>query len=93
MNLTTALLIVVSYWPVRSNGMVFCDDPLYIRDNLHVAAGLTANGFTWAWTTLYAANWHPLTWLSLMTDVQLWGNSVLAHHQTNVAIHAAMVIV
>jgi tetratricopeptide (TPR) repeat protein len=81
-------LLVAGYWPIRFNGIVFCDDPLYIRDNPHVAAGLTADGFLWAFRTMWAANWHPLTWLSLMLDVQLWGVSVPAHHFTNVFYHA-----
>ena len=54
-----------------------------------MAAGLTADGVRWAFTTLPVANWHPLTWLSHMLDVQLFGLRPGAHHLVNAGIHAA----
>src|SRR5437879_1414541 len=54
---------VVVYSAVRSYGFVNFDDLDYVRQNATVAAGLTQRGVLWAFTTGYAANWHPLTWL------------------------------
>jgi tetratricopeptide (TPR) repeat protein len=50
---------------------------------------LTWAGIKWAFTTGHASNWHPLTWLSHMTDCQLFGLNAGAHHLVNAAFHAA----
>ena len=63
-----------------------------MRGNPHVTRGLTGAGIGWAFTTHYAANWHPLTWLSHMFDCQLYGLSPWGHHLTNVALYAAAAI-
>ena len=68
---------------------VHWDDPLYVRDNPQVRRGLTGDGVRWAMTTGEAANWHPVTWLSLMTDAMLFGIEPGAFHMTNVLLHAA----
>jgi Tfp pilus assembly protein PilF len=65
------------------------DDPQYFSTNPHVQAGLTWPNVAWALTTRYASNWHPLTWLSLMLDVDLFGPGPAGPHLTNVALHAA----
>jgi Flp pilus assembly protein TadD len=65
------------------------DDDQYFYSNPHVKAGLTWSGVTWAFQTGYASNWHPLTWLSLMLDAQLFGTGAAGPHLTNVILHAA----
>ena len=55
--------------------------------NPHVRAGLTADGLRWALTTGDQANWHPVTWLSHMMDVQLFGLDAGRHHLTSLATH------
>jgi Flp pilus assembly protein TadD len=41
----------------------------------------------WAFTTFHFNNWHPLTWLSYMLDVQIFGPSPGALHLVNVVLH------
>lgn len=65
------------------------DDQEYVFENPIVRRGLTWDGFRWAWTTGHAANWHPLTWLSHLLDVELFGLWAGGHHLTSVALHAA----
>jgi len=65
------------------------DDPLYVTNNPHVKEGLTVKNILWAFTTTTASNWHPLTWLSHMLDVELFGLNPRGHHLTNVFIHTA----
>lgn len=65
------------------------DDPLYVTNNPHVKGGITGESILWAFTTITASNWHPLTWLSHMADVQLYGVRPRGHHLTNVLIHTA----
>lgn len=77
------------FWPVRNYPFVNYDDSDYVTGNAHVLAGWTSEGIRWAFTTFHAANWHPLTWLSLMLDVQLFGVGPGAHHAVSLAIHTA----
>ena len=78
---------LVAYAPVRRYGLVDYDDQAYIVDNPHVGAGLTLASVRWAFTTGYMANWHPLTWLSHMLDVQLFGTNAGAYHAVNLLFH------
>ena len=85
------LLLVIStlaiYWQVRNHEFVSLDDEVYIINNFHIQEGLTFDGFVWAFTSIHAANWHPLTWLSHMLDVQLYGMKAGRHHLTNLLFH------
>ncbi len=68
------------------------DDNDYVYDNPVVARGLTLKGIVRAFTSIHAANWHPLTWLSHMLDCQLYGLHPGGHHLTNIILHIATVI-
>src|SRR5687767_2417226 len=68
------------------------DDNEYVFKNAQVARGLTMEEIAWAFTQVYAANWHPLTWLSHMVDAQLYGLNPGGHHLTNVFLHAATAV-
>ena len=46
-------------------------------------------GIQWAFTTFESANWHPLTWLSLMLDCQLFGVNAAGTHLINAIFHVA----
>ncbi|MEW6303127.1 MAG: tetratricopeptide repeat protein [Verrucomicrobiota bacterium] len=82
-----AFLVVALYWPVRDFEFLDFDDHLYAT-NAKVLAGLSLDGVRWAFTTFDASNWHPLTWLSHMLDVQLFGLNAGARHLVNVLLHA-----
>ncbi len=89
--LVLALLLAavgIAYWPVLGNDFFLLDDVLYITGNPRVHSGLTWAGVRWAFSTMHATNWHPLTWLSHMLDVELFGLDPAAHHLMNVALHA-----
>jgi protein O-mannosyl-transferase len=87
--LVLALATVAVFWPVLHNGFVEYDDDEYIFENPVVKAGWTAHGFAWAFMGFHCVNYHPLTWLSHMTDCQLFGVNAGAHHLVNVALHTA----
>jgi Flp pilus assembly protein TadD len=77
------------YWPVMRCDFVNCDDPDYFTANRHVQTGLKPANIVWAFTTRHASNWHPLTWLSLMLDAELFGKGPFSPHLTNLLLHAA----
>lgn len=86
------LATLLAYEPARNNGFVSFDDNFYLTQNPQVQAGLGSEGVAWAFTTGHSANWHPLTWLSHMLDVSVWGMDPRGHHVTNVLLHAASVV-
>jgi tetratricopeptide (TPR) repeat protein len=81
-------LIGAIYSPVRDFDFVKFDDPQYVQANDIVHQGLTGESIHWAFTATDPVYWHPLTWLSHMLDVQLFGLDAGRHHLTNVALHA-----
>lgn len=85
---TIVALLAFAYAPVLDHDFVDFDDRVYVADNPHVTAGLEPASIRWAFTTRHAANWHPLTWLSHMLDVELYGVAPGAMAATNVVIHA-----
>jgi tetratricopeptide (TPR) repeat protein len=89
--LALAVLALVAYAPVLRGGYQFinADDDEYVTANPHVQAGLTGPSVWWALTAFHSHNWHPLTWMSLQLDWQLYGRNPLGFHLTNVLLHAA----
>ena len=87
-GLALACVVILVFCRCGSLGFVDFDDPLYVGTNRFVRQGLTAESVRWAWTTFHAANWHPLTWLSLQLDASLFGVQPTGYHLTNVLLHA-----
>src|ERR1700757_4483962 len=71
---------LILYLPALGSGFVNYDDPAYVTSNAHVLRGLSWNNVVWAFTATVEANWHPLTWISHMKDVQLYGTNPRGHH-------------
>jgi Tfp pilus assembly protein PilF len=90
---TICLFLVVAtvaiYWPVTNCNFVTFDDVDYFTNNNYVQTGLSLANIKWAFTTGFAANWHPLTWISLMIDAQLFGNGPFGPHLVNLLLHGA----
>ena len=85
-----ALIVIVFALFLQAGEHQFLDydDGVYITENSHVSSGITGENILWAFTSVYAGNWHPVTWLSHMADVQCYGMNPRGHHLTNVGIHA-----
>ena len=80
-------LTIAAYSSAGSLGFVTFDDPNYMMDNPQVSQGLAWSGVEWAFTTGHASNWHPLTWLSHMLDVEVFGVNPGPHHLVNLFFH------
>ena len=83
--LTFAALAV--FGQVHQFDFINIDDDVYVTDNPHIQPGISLDAIRWAFTTTYAEFWHPLTWLSLMMDYQLYGLSPGGYHITNLILH------
>ena len=82
--ITSALFV---YGQMLNHDFVYFDDNRYVAENSRVKSGLTTDNFIWAFSTLDLQFWHPLTWLSLMLDTQLFGVNPSGYLLTNLLLH------
>lgn len=82
-----SILVLFTYRGVMGNDFINYDDPAYVTENRHIKHGISMGGMAWAFTAFYVSNWHPLTWVSLMLDRQLFGTNPGGYHWTNVVLH------
>jgi cytochrome c-type biogenesis protein CcmH/NrfG len=78
---------VLAYGNVIHNDFVSYDDVRYLFENNHVRSGLSVDGILWALTATYDGNWFPLTWISHMADMSMFGPSPLGHHLVSLGLH------
>ncbi len=69
--LLLAAAVVLFWWPASKFQFLNYDDNEYVFENKSIREGLSLDGVKWAFNCGYAANWHPLAWISLMADVSL----------------------
>jgi tetratricopeptide (TPR) repeat protein len=81
------VLLIGIYWPIFTFEFVVYDDGGYVYDNPRVARGLTLENIMWAFTTYEKSNWHPLTWISYLMDIELFGMNPGAQHAINLLLH------
>lgn len=78
---------------LNGHGYILFDDHLYVTENPAVLSGINAKSLRWVVTAVVAANWHPLTMLSHMLDIEMFGmQGVWGHHLVNVLWHVANVV-
>ncbi|MDX9822523.1 MAG: tetratricopeptide repeat protein [Syntrophales bacterium] len=83
-----ALSVLAVFAPLGQHDFIDFDDNVYVTDNRRVQSGLTVASVHWAFTTLDAGFWHPLAWLSLMLDYELYGLRAGGFHWTSILFHA-----
>jgi tetratricopeptide (TPR) repeat protein len=82
------VLVLLVFGQARGFAFVNMDDQAYVYENPMVRNGFTWDGVLSAFASFHAANWHPVTWLSHMLDVELFGMNPGSHHLVNIALHA-----
>jgi tetratricopeptide (TPR) repeat protein len=88
LSVVLVIFTLVVFSQTASHQFINFDDPGYLTNNPVVKGGISVAGFAWAFTATAMSNWHPLTWLSHMTDVQLFGMNPAGHHLMSVFFHA-----
>jgi Flp pilus assembly protein TadD len=85
----TGLLVATAgvYLPVGGFGYVSYDDPEYVAESPQVLGGLTPDGVGQAFVGVHHGNWHPLTTLSYMLEVEVFGAAPGVQHRVNGALH------
>jgi len=80
------LITVFVYFPSLPNEFVDWDDNLYVTRNPHIQE-IDFSSIRWMFSSYYASNWHPLTWLSHAIDIAVWGLQPAPHRLTNIFLH------
>jgi len=87
-----AILAIITYFPSFNNGFVNWDDPLYVYNNQRVL-NFNFSNFLAMWELFpekyLAANYHPLTEVSLGIDQIIFGGKPFGFHLTSTLLHAA----
>lgn len=92
-SICLAAAIIAVYWPVYNHEFIHYDDNVYVTENINIHQGLNLSSFLWAFSTDHTGNWHPLTWLSLTIDYELFKNWAGGYHLVNVLFHIANTII
>ena len=92
--LALAILTVITFWALKDCGFINLDDDKYVYGNAHVQSGLNWNSIEQAFSFSSdiilpgkIGHWHPLTWLSLMLDYQIFGLNPSGYHLINLLFH------
>jgi tetratricopeptide (TPR) repeat protein len=80
---------IFAYKDVQAHKFLNYDDAIYVTENPYVKEGLTLRSVVWAFESPHAGFWHPLTWLSHILDVELFGLNPKYHHLVNLLLHTA----
>ncbi len=81
--------VLLLYTQTARHDFVLFDDLAYVVENPNVNRGLTSEGLHWAFANRgHGGNWHPLTSLSHMFDVEVFGLRPGPHHLVNAGLHA-----
>lgn len=86
-SLAIGVITFVVFSPVLWHGFINLDDPHTVYANNIVQSGISMGSIYLAFTTLYDGIWIPLTWVSLMIDVELFGHGPMGHHLVNLLLH------
>ncbi|MGC8763580.1 MAG: tetratricopeptide repeat protein [Acidobacteriota bacterium] len=85
--------VLAVFWPLLGAPFLPYDDQVYVTDNPRVKAGLNGPNLRWAFTDLSFGFYYPLTWLSHMADVSLFGLDPRGHHGTSVLLHLGAALI
>ncbi len=85
--LSLAIFLTLLFWNAKSFDFLNFDDNIYVTQNRHVTSGMSDENFKWAFTTHHGGHWHPLTWLSLQLDTELFGVNATSSHLINLLFH------
>jgi len=86
LGLVLVVAILAVYFQVNQYPFISLNDGEYVTHNVHITQ-LNWEMLKWSFTSFYAANWHPLTWLSHALDRQLFSLDSGLHHDSNLLLH------
>ena len=93
-SLLLVVLTFTVYFQVRSHEFVVYDDRTYVSENPFIQNGFSVESTQWVFSfkDKDKTYWHPVTWLSHLLDIQLFGLNAGAHLVVNIVIHIINVL-
>ncbi len=88
-----AAAVLCAYALVVRCDFIAFDDNSHVYENPLVLHGLSWPGVRDAFTHFHASLWIPLTWISFMADISVFGLNPGAMHAMNLALHTASTLV
>ena len=88
-----AAAVLCAYALVVRCDFIAFDDNSHVYENPLVLGGLSWAGVRDAFTHFHASLWIPLTWISFMADISVFGLNPGAMHAMNLALHIASTLV
>ena len=88
-----AAAVLCAYAFVLRCDFIDYDDNSHVFENPLVLGGLSWPGVRDAFTHFHASLWIPLTWISFMADVSVFGINPGAMHAVNLALHTASTLI
>lgn len=85
--ISLSIIILSIYSQVSHFSFVAFDDQVYVTNNAHIQSGITWENIIWAFSSMEAGFWQPLTWLSLLLDFEIYRLDAGGYHLTNLLIH------
>lgn len=79
---------VLNNWPMAAFDFAW-DDYGYVVRNYPIQDPVSLKSLLWCLTAFAEANWHPMTWLALHLQFQLFGLNPGGYHVTNLLLHIA----
>lgn len=86
--LLLAAVTILNNWPMAAFGFAW-DDHGYVVTNYPIQDPVSLKSLLWCLTAFAEANWHPMTWLALHLQFQLFGLNPGGYHVTNLLLHIA----
>jgi tetratricopeptide (TPR) repeat protein len=87
--LLLAGITLVLYWPATHYDLIYFDDPVFVTETPEINSGLNWHSLVFAFTSLLAANWHPITNLTFLLTHQFAAPNPGLEHLVNAGFHAA----
>jgi tetratricopeptide (TPR) repeat protein len=91
-GLLLVFVVALVYYPLGSHQFLLMDDMIYITENPYVQAGLTRDSLRWALTEPFFTMRIPVTLVSYLVGVELFGTDPGPMLLTNALIHALAVV-
>jgi protein O-mannosyl-transferase len=79
-------VVLASFWPTLQNGFLDWDDSGMFLENIDYR-GLKAANIKWMFSTFHYAHYHPITWLTLGLDYEMFEMNPAGYHRTSMVIH------
>lgn len=88
-SLFLVITLLAVYLQVRDHSFIIFDDNVYVTENPQVQSGINLDTVKWAFSLKETKPmyWHPLTWISHMLDVKMYGFIPGKHHIVNLIFH------